>query len=201
MSTVLIVDGVEAIPIDVTLSFSSQRSATTADHPIELGAFVSDHVFINNATMELSGIISYNKIPDINIGPSYSESNPLESSTDKPKDGASKLISLFNTRTLLTVVSDLEVFGQCVIKTLTIPRNAQIGNDLHFSMTLEQLRIVGTQSSAISLELFDNYYSAARKGTKTPANDKNPDNSPSLLSSFNAIADQMLSLDIRQFLP
>jgi hypothetical protein len=48
----------DLIWIDAVLSFNRQRSASVTKHPIETGAYVSDHTTIENPTFSVNGVIS-----------------------------------------------------------------------------------------------------------------------------------------------
>lgn len=65
----------DLIWIDAVISFNRQRSASVTKHPIETGAFISDHTIVENPIFTVSGVIS--DVDFNNQRPVISESDKL----------------------------------------------------------------------------------------------------------------------------
>lgn len=115
------------------------------------------------------------------------------SSSSGPKSRAKEdvydyLMELRNNRQPITVVTGLKEYSNMIITSISIPRTAQTGQILRFTVVMRQVKIVQTVTSAISI---DTVKAAADKGknlgkqaTKT-ASDKTGKGSSVLFKLFH----------------
>ena len=95
------------------------------------------------------------------------------------------LVSLHDSRQVISISSQYKVYSNCIITSLSIPRNAQIGDSLSVSITLEQIQIVTSQFVTVSQALVDAAARNQNKGQKTGVDSNNPNNSDAEKSTLD----------------
>lgn len=162
------VEGLTPLVFDAALNVNPRFSNTVTKHPIETGSEVSDHVYKRNTVIDVDGLITNYSVG--NIFEDNIRFNRLQTVYDL-------LTRLHENREMISISSQYQVFNNCVITSLSIPRNAQIGDSLQVVMTLEQLQVVTSQFVQVSQELLDAAANNRNKGQKTGADSNNPNNS------------------------
>lgn len=156
--------------LDATVSITINRSSTITKHPVEGGSNISDHVFRNNNTIDIECLISDNVIGGVNNLDDFGQG---AGRTQRVYDMLSRM---HDNRELVTVVSDLEVFRNCVINKLSTPRTEEFGSSAMLSIGLEQLQLVSSQITSVDTTIFDSNQPNTRKNGLS-RNSNNPDNS------------------------
>ncbi len=170
------VEGSTPLVLDATLDVNPRFSNTVTKHPIETGSTITDHVFKNNTVIDVNGLITNNS-----IGNSFEDDyrfNRLQTVHDL-------LVSLHDSRQVISISSQYKVYSNCIITSLSIPRNAQIGDSLSVSITLEQIQIVTSQFVTVSQALVDAATRNQNKGQKTGVDSNNPNNSDAEKSTLD----------------
>jgi hypothetical protein len=137
----LVIDGTHL----ETITYSN--NITT--HPIESGAYVADHIYINplRVTMDCSITDSAGDIiGGIREIGSLFKGNLLTNLSNKFQGKGAKqtaayefLKDLAGSKATVTIVNKLDVLPNMAIESVSMPRTSETGDRLYFSITLQQI--------------------------------------------------------------
>ncbi len=113
-------------------------TAKASEYPIDGESPVSDNIRLQPEELSLDGIIEAGVISDQEGAQSV-----LVSIFDE-------LLSLRNNRTPISVTTGLKTYTDMYISDFSVPRNADNGGGLEFSMSLKKLNVVKLTETAIS---------------------------------------------------
>lgn len=126
-------DSIGTLDIEAIISENYTCSATATKFPLENGSIVSDHVVNEPRKIKLEGFIS---------------NTPLDADPDNYAQSAyNELMTMYQTKQFVTVVSGFEIFQNMVITSLTIPRTVQTGQAIYFTAEMTQIMVVGDSAS------------------------------------------------------
>jgi hypothetical protein len=130
------------ITIDAFLNENYGHSADVTKYPIEDGSEISDHVVQNQDVLTISGLVSKTVLTE-----DYSKTDPP---VDRVGEYYNKLLALKEAGGLITVVAGLRTWTNMVITDFSLDRSKDNGGCLEFSMTLTKVKIVKSETTAIS---------------------------------------------------
>lgn len=137
----LVIDGTHL----ETITYSN--NITT--HPIESGAYVADHIYINplRVTMDCSitdtagdligGIREIGSLFNGNILTNLS--NRFQGKGAKQTAAYEFLKDLAGSKSTVTIVNKLDVLPNMAVESVSMPRTSETGDRLYFSITLQQI--------------------------------------------------------------
>lgn len=190
------------IDFDATISEQHTLSVNVTSHPIETGATMTDHIrpnpdsltldfFITNTPISILGAkvegkrypkIGMEKVVDSPVGKLASVipgglipfGGLLFSKTfDRVSAVYEALAKLVKAGTLVTVYTSIRKYENFVILSVSAPKTAQSGNALTFSVQIQEIRIVSTETTG-EIPVPDN----TRDKPKKPAGPKATDAVP-----------------------
>lgn len=170
--------------VDASVSEEHAITVQTTEHPVERGFAITDHRRVQPSVIKLSGIVSNYPVA-------------LFASAGGATDYVTFAWGAFNTLKesgeLVRIFTTLQIYENMMITDVSVPRNAQKGNSLEFTVTAKELRIVDSEefpAPTIESAPADQPKPAAKNlGVKTPTVP-----SPAVLKSAAAgIADGALS--------
>lgn len=123
--------------VEVTTEVSHQRSATVTRHPVEGRGHIADHIYVQPASVGISGLVS---------------ATPLTGPDDPARLGDAFLALTTLLGQVVTLVTELEVYEDMAVTSLTIPQDPATGDAIRFQMVLEQIRVVSSQTVEIPPE-------------------------------------------------
>jgi len=124
---------------DCTTNIQSTFTNTITQHPTERRRNITDHIFVHNNKFSITGRVTNSPITSYN-------NNAVPLIGDRVQIAYNLLKGLRDEGTIFTVVTGLEVYRNCVVKQLNIPRTAQNSSVLDFSIDIEQLQIATTST-------------------------------------------------------
>ena len=124
-----------AFELDLILSERHERRAEITNFPIEDGSPIADHVILQPERIELTGFIT--NTPVLILGGLSFE--------DRAQNALDVLNELHVGRSLVTVVSELQVYEDMVFSELIYPRDARTGEALEFRGTLQKINKVSSE--------------------------------------------------------
>ena len=135
-------------PVEVDATTSEEHSATNeiTRHPVEKGARITDHIRPEAETLTLECLVANTPISEEAIrkyGPA-----PL-GAPGRAEKALQDLMRLRNAGELVTVVTRIRTYEGMAIRSIRVPRNARTGDSLRFTIQLEQVREV--QSETVQL--------------------------------------------------
>jgi hypothetical protein len=121
-----------SLTLDASLSESHQKDAEVTEHPVELGADISDHFRPKQDQLQIEGVVS---------------NTPLRGTADsaRAQTAYETLVRLRKTGQMLTVVTPLESYENMALISLVVPRDPKLGEVLKFTASLKQVTIVQSQ--------------------------------------------------------
>lgn len=136
-----------AIPIMATIRENISHSLQTTEHPVELGAAISDHSYREPAEISLECGWS-NSSAEATLG---AITNLIASGTLSAHDYVSgiysQLVNLQQSRLLFSVVSTLRTFDNMLMTSLIIERDADTSQALMVTAVCREIIIVTTQAT------------------------------------------------------
>jgi len=139
--------------IDAFFSETYNYANRMTNLPIEEGSVVTDHVVEDPDTIDIEAFIGCTKF-ETNANPP----GPDLSNVNIPDDHKSRIIKAYHEllrlkreRQPIDVVTGLSTFPDMIIVSFEIPRDAETGADLHFSMRFQSLKIVKSEEVEISV--------------------------------------------------
>jgi hypothetical protein len=138
--------------IDAFISERYSFSNSVTDLPMEDGSHASDHVVENALEIQISGFIGRTEFTAWEgpmTGPSGNQAMNLK---ERIKAAYFELIRLKSERQPIDLVTGLDTYPNMVITAFDIDRNAATGMDLPFEMTLKQIRVIKSETTAINVK-------------------------------------------------
>ncbi|OQY32024.1 MAG: hypothetical protein B6241_12420 [Spirochaetaceae bacterium 4572_59] len=130
--------------LDLILSEEEQLNGRATSNPVEEGYDVSDSIEVDPLTLKISGFITNSPVKDVdgNLATRY-------------QDSIQTLKEIRLQALPITIVATQNVYENMAIEQLTIPRNAQLGESVEFSLTLKQIEIIRSQTAVIPVSVLE----------------------------------------------
>jgi len=133
--------GIASIDFDATLDELHDWRNEITQNPVETGSPVTDHVIERSDKLKLTGTITNSPLRGEFAGQYFggdNESPRIQTAFDAIRE-------LFKSRDVVVVYTKHAIYTDMVIESVSIPRNAQIGEEVQFTMELVNVRFVDTQ--------------------------------------------------------
>lgn len=134
------------IIVDVTMSEDHTYEADISSYPIEAGGDITDNVRIKPLTVKWECIIS-----DTPINADGGQTTIFGALPQV--DAYNQIVALFKARNTITIQDSLDVFVSMMITSVSIPRTAQNGSALVFSINFQQVEILENQRDTVVVHL------------------------------------------------
>jgi len=115
--------------IDATIEEVHERNAEITDHAVEGGSFIQDHIVNAPKRLNMTCMIT-----DTPFG---------RESGQFAQDAFETLEKIYDSRTLITIVSGFKVYSNMAIETLTMPKLRE--GALRFTVALKQITLTNLQ--------------------------------------------------------
>lgn len=129
---------IASLVVDATIREQHEYFSQVAEHPIETGSEVGDHILNEPVRLTMEGEVS--DTPVQILGGVLSENTG-----DRKLEAFDTLRRLRANRQPIDVVTGLAVYRNMVISSMTFPRDARTGRRLQFIIEFRQLEFVETQ--------------------------------------------------------
>lgn len=163
------------VQIDARINEQHQSDITISEFPLEDGVIATDHRIIKPKILIIDGIVSNVKktIEDITGHAGNSDVSTYE-----------QLLELQESGVPFSIVTDLVVYNNMLIKDITAKKNQQTANVLMFTATLQSVLVINTQTIKLPKKKIaepnkERGSSTEDQGTKVPDNQNkvtHPDN-------------------------
>ena len=197
--------------LDISMNENHSRLARVTENEIEDGSIVSDHVKLDPRTVSISGIVSNTPISILGLGVSVNDvlgaandflTDPgnaydgiVKNSNRSPQDAWQYLQTLQEQRIPFSIITTLQRYENMIMTSLSAPRTADVGDDLHFTAELRQIEIV--ESAVTTVPAFKTEEGQTRNSASSKsglgkqatkeASDAQADNSSLLLQGFKKV--------------
>jgi hypothetical protein len=164
------------IQFDASLKETHTRDSPPTEFPVENGQVISDHVIVKPFSLELTGIITDSPIGDVQalitqgvtsvvsklVPPAgvvaaaagFSLFSTIGSSNRPSVAAYQQLLGLQANAQPFDVLTSLYRYSSMWIKSISVPRDAETGDSLVFTLTCVQLLLVTPQS--VNVQIFAN---------------------------------------------
>jgi len=158
----LLDSGGNTISFDCVTSASINQEATVTEFPTETGSPITDHIFLSNTKINISGVVSdFNFFnPLTNNGGSaiyFDSSGNIVGGTLEPNNKTIEVVrSIFRNRDLVTVVvskengGEVERYTDCAIQTFSVDDKPDNGESTTFNLSLVQIRRVSVRTETVT---------------------------------------------------
>lgn len=151
-----------SLSIDSVTKVSENFSGTITSHPVESGSNISDHLFLNNYKLSISGVVSdysFANAQTVSFNSDGTLNTPLVKQGSATQRLRSDLINCFSNREMLSVVisgktaraeTDAATYGtyeNLFITSLSFDDSEESGEAIYPTISLEQVRFVNTTFS------------------------------------------------------
>lgn len=130
---------IATVLMDATISEDYQYTSRATNFPIEIGSQISDHIIKDPLRVSISGIVSDTPLS-------------LLARSNRSIDAFNRLIRIYETREVVTVITGIKVYTNMCMTQLNVPRNVNSGQSLVFNLEFQQLKI----DSSVRLQLREN---------------------------------------------
>lgn len=142
-----------SITIDASVEETHESSADLTENPVEEGAKITDHVQLKPNTLTINGVISDTPITFALLDDITGIVNTVGrflGKTSRSVDAYNKLVELQKTREPFKVVTGLKVYSNMILTNLSVNRTASTANAIHFTATMQEIRIAKTSTTGLS---------------------------------------------------
>jgi hypothetical protein len=136
---VILSDDGGGVALDATVTQTHSGSQTITEHPVEVGANVTDHSLKDPDKLQLQGIVSdYPILRDINAGP---EPAIIGGDPDRRAQQAYlELVRFKNEARLLQVVTELRDYSDLMIESVSVAKDKSRRHVLDITIGLKEFR-------------------------------------------------------------
>lgn len=137
----LIPTGRETLVLDACTSQTHTRSGEVAEHPVETGTRIADHIHTDPQRLTINGIVS--------AYPISTEALSEALTGGRTKTAFDRVERAWRDRELLTVETSLALYENMAITSMTAPREVESGDDFVFVLELVEVRFAIAQTVQI----------------------------------------------------
>lgn len=142
---------IDTLTVDASLSEQHTSEVEVTEHPVEVGASITDHLRPKPDMLVLEGVVSNDPMPS-SADPDLPRSSgtalfSTHSESDATRAGQAyrTLLALKESGHLITVVTSLRSYDNMALKSLSVPRSPQSGQALRFSATFIEVKLVSNR--------------------------------------------------------
>jgi len=177
------------IQLDVSLSESHEYRSDVSEYPVEDGSVISDHISNKSDRLSLNGFVTNSPI-DLLTGQQAALSRTGRAG-NRVETVFEELLRIHEAREPVKIVTSLRVYDSMAMESLSVPRNAQIGEALEFSVVFVEIQKV--KSETVSTEALAKNTTGTKKATKDQASSTRDKGKQNTSSSDGSVAFQIFS--------
>lgn len=121
------------IEIDCKIEATHDFAAESTQFPVESGSVISDHIINKPKTLQIHGVVTNSPLVLDDVDPA------------RMLNTFDKLMDIRDNKYLVTVVTEFGLYENMVMNSLSLPRNAAVGDSLDFSASFGQIEIVSSK--------------------------------------------------------
>jgi hypothetical protein len=139
--------------IDVAVREDHSFESEVTEHPVEVGADVTDHVRARPITVTLEGIVSDTPIGDMAQRRQEFTLVDGEAFAIPSEEALAFLLAIRDAREPVPIQTSLRSYESMMLQSLQIPRSADNGEALRFTATFVQVILVTNQRSVVRVSV------------------------------------------------
>jgi len=159
-----------SIEMDVLLDESHEWTSDVTTNEVEEGTAIADHIRLMSDKLTISGMVGNTNLQGSFVDDIVGQIVGLvdgNGSTDRIKTTFDLLRAMHEAQTTVTIYTKWHTYENMALTGLNIPRNAQIGKAIQFTMNFMAIRVVSTQ--AVDVPDGISKKKDAKKGVKNKA--------------------------------
>jgi len=133
--------------IDMATSEDHAFDSEVTDHPVEIGADVTDNIQAKPITVTIDCIVS--DTPIGSVAAARNSLDPDQSFFVPSSDCYAHMIAVRDAKQPVSVTTSLGTFANMAMVSMSVPRNAQNGESLRFKVTFKQIKFVTNSRTTI----------------------------------------------------
>lgn len=133
--------GIQSLDFEATLDELHEWKNEVTLNPVETGSPISDHVIEKPDKLRLQGVITNSPLRGEFAGQYFGG----DTQSPRIQTAFEAIRELHKARDVVVVYTKHAIYTDMVIESVSIPRNAQIGEEIQFTMELVNIRLVATQ--------------------------------------------------------
>ena len=139
------------LELDSTVELNTEFNGSVSSHPVSNGTRITDHFTRENPKFSLRGVTSNTPVRTFN------EFHVVKNVGKRTKNAYDVLKGMYETGSLFTIRSDLDVYPNCIIRNFGFTQNAQQAEALYVDLQIEQLRVVGARRITALIPVKDEF--------------------------------------------
>lgn len=136
---------VGGIVFDLLIQESHSLRNIITTHTIEDGSAIADHIRNELRQGALVGIVT-----NYSIGLNFTEGLTLPGKASRYKDAYDAMVALWRERSLVTIVTQLEVYENVAISSVDVSRAPETGEALQFQVSFQQVKSVSLKEVEVT---------------------------------------------------
>ncbi len=151
------------LTLDASVSEQHTGDVEVTDHPVELGADISDHARVKPERLVITGLISDVGInrgeARLDIAPNSDPDAPIPivgagrranaGEAGRSNSGYATLRKFKDERHLLKIITALRSYDNMILENLSVPRDGKSGDALVFTATFKEIRLVALKRALV----------------------------------------------------
>lgn len=138
------------IRVDASIRENHSINGEVSEHPVESGADIVDHYSVKPRSISIEGTITNTPIETGFPGQTAVASvTAIANGDEDPVANAwSEIERYFEQAVVLKITTSLKNYDNMVLVSIGVNRSASTGNELRFSLSAREIRIVSTEEAA-----------------------------------------------------
>lgn len=142
-------NSIAGVNIDGIISEDHDRQWRTTDHPVELGANITDHTIIEPKKLTIVGEITDTPLGGAAFGAIIDTVGRFGTSTEnggtRSQQGYQQLIAVANARDVISVQTKLQLYDSMIISSIRTLQDKDSSKIVRFQMDLKEIFVVETE--------------------------------------------------------
>lgn len=159
--TLIIAPGRGVVEIDALTQVTHQADVEVTEHPVEVGANISDHARLKPETVTLVGLVSNTSIGtqirrtiSVDGGIDFTSSvleNVPAGAPGRAEESYAKLRAIKDARQFVQVLTELRTYKNMMLISLTVPREPTTGDALRFTAVFKEIQQATLQTKDVKV--------------------------------------------------
>lgn len=145
---------------DALIYEEHHHQAKIAEHPVENGSIITDHVQVLPLTVSVEGVISNTPLSYIIM--------PLKSTGNRAQEAFEQLETIFVARQPIAIATTLKSYTNMILESLEVKRDSRSQECLRFQCKARQIKIVGAEKILIADKVAPKHQPSKELGKQVP---------------------------------
>jgi len=148
------------VTCDAVIYEEHHHQAKIAEHPVENGSTITDHVQVLPLTVSVEGVISNTPLNYIIL--------PIKSTGNRAQEAFEQLENIFAARQPIHIATTLKSYSNMILESLEVKSDSRTQASLRFKCKARQIKIVGAEKIFIADRVAPKHQPSKELGKQTP---------------------------------